>query len=146
MTKENKISIHSYNDKEYMDLLNIYNDEDIKDTFNGFRTDRLVASEYIFMIDLNKKNIGFILLVFENKNNLSIDMGILKEYRNKGYGKEAMKQLKDIINTSVDKNVYAEVKKDNINANKVITSGGFEFSNTKDNNTNIYKYVKKNRV
>lgn len=142
MKENKKISIRSYRSDDYMNLLNLYNDDEIKDTFNGFRADRLIASEYIFMIDLNKKNIGFILLVFKNKNELNIDMGILKEYRNKGYGKEVMKQLKIIINANVDKDIIAEVKKDNINANKTIVNGGFELSKTENDNVNIYKYVR----
>lgn len=141
--KNQKITIRSFQNEDYFNLLSLYEDEDIKDTFNGFRKDRIICSEYIFMINLNDIPIGFILLVLENKNQLGIDIGIIKKYRNKGYGKEAIRLLKKIVNNNLDKDLIAEVKKDNISANKTIANGGFKFYETKNNNINVYKYYKK---
>lgn len=140
--EKNKLSIHYYQSGEYTDLSILYEDEDIRDTFNGFRADRIISSEYIFMIDLDDEPIGFILLVLENRNQLGLDMGIIKKYRNKGYGTEAMKLFKEAIKNKIDKELVAEVKKNNIGANKAIINGGFEFYKTKNENVNVYKYVK----
>lgn len=73
---------------------------------------RLICSEISFLIKNNNENIGFILLVKEKlENTLFLDMFIIKENQNKGFGKEALKLLSQL---TIDKNIIAETKISNV--------------------------------
>lgn len=105
----------------------IYKDEDLKDTFaeeKKFRP-RLLYAGYVALIQKEEKDIGFVIVVNNTKTNKNeVDIGILKEYRGKGYGKEALRILKDII---ILNNIEVEIqtKQKNIAAINSITKNGF---------------------
>lgn len=93
----------------------------LMEIFNIDKT-RLVCSEISFIIRDNNKKIGFILLVKEKPNNiLFLDMYILPEYQNKGYGKQALNELCQLI---TEINIIAETKKTNITAINAMKNNG----------------------
>lgn len=106
--------------KDSNDMYRMMNvEEGIKDVFLG-RTDRIITASDSWMIQAGDKNIGFINLVVEksNYNYLFLDMGIIKDYRGKGYGKRFLKEVQMIVESSDRPFVLMETKKDN-NANGV---------------------------
>lgn len=105
--------------KDSNDMFYMMNYEDgIKDVFRG-KNDRLNTTSVSWMIEADNKNIGFINLVVEkaNYNFLFLDMGIIKDYRGKGYGKKFLKEVQELVEDSDLPYVLMETKKDNINAN-----------------------------
>lgn len=73
----------------YMELLD---DPEITNNVTSiFRIDN-----FSYVINNEEKDIG-ILRINHEMDNFSLDMGILSEYRNCGYGKEALKQAMEII-------------------------------------------------
>lgn len=127
-------------EKEDFDILmDLYNKEEINSTFAGYRADRLLSSDYSFLIYLDKLPIGFILCVREyaRKNNLSIDMALLKDYRNKGYGRKALEIFRDVFLHQIPDDLIVEVDKFNISANAVKNVFDIEYLETY-NNSNIY--------
>jgi len=126
------IGLYKCNNKELNTITDFYyKDKLIYNTFNGVRVDRIVLCDYGFLIKNDNINIGFILLVNEN-NSYNVDMGILRKYRNKGYGSICLKLLKEEFN-----NFNISVKKDNVAANKAIIKC-FKL-NKSNNTTNFYK-------
>ena len=110
-------------ESDQFDILSeLYQQSEINGTFGGYRVDRIVGAEISFLINLNDKPIGFILLVreFKRKNDLSIDIAISKEYRKKGYGRKAMEIFKEKYVPRINDSLIAEVNKQNVAANKLI--------------------------
>lgn len=86
-------------------------DEAAENEFVG-KTDRLFSSDISCLIVEDKRDVGFLYLLSERKNGLYfLDMALLKEYRNKGIGFLALKELLDSYNYS--EFVLGEVKEDN---------------------------------
>ena len=105
--------------KDYNDMFNMMQNEDgIKDVFRQ-RTDRLNTTSVSWMIQAGNKTIGFINLVVEKANYdyLFLDMGIIKDYRGKGYGKKFLQEVQNLVEHSDLPYVLMETKKNNINAN-----------------------------
>lgn len=125
---EKNIRLKKLNPEELTKVIDlIYNDEDLRDTFSEekiFRT-RLLYAGYVALIQKDNKNIGFVMVVNNTKTNKNeVDMGILKEYRSKGHGKEALSLLKDIIILN-DVEVEIQTKQKNIAAINSIIKNGF---------------------
>ena len=107
--------------KDSNDMYHMMNREDgIRDVFVG-RTDRIINADISWMIQAGNKNIGFINLVVEkcNYNYLFLDMGIIKEYRGKGYGKKFLTEVQQLVEANDLPFVLMETTKDNNNANGV---------------------------
>lgn len=125
---EKNIKLKKLNPEEVTKVIDlIYKDEDLRDTFAEekiFRT-RLLYAGYVALIQKDNKNIGFVMVVNNTKTNKNeVDMGILKEYRSKGYGKEVLSLLKDIIILN-DVEVEIQTKQKNIAAINSIIKNGF---------------------
>ena len=78
----------------------IRNDEELRSTFSGRRNtiSRLVHTDYSALIKVGRKNVGFVMLVANDQTGKhEIDMGVLSQYRGKGYGSQALAYLKKII-------------------------------------------------
>lgn len=132
-------------DKESLgNIISLYENPEINETFGGFRLDRLAGAPYHFLITLNDKNIGFILLVkeLENKNNLFLDIAILKKYRKQGYGKQALIKFKEKYAYQLTENIIAETKKDNLSINKIMNDLDFKLIQNNDETTNKYMFQK----
>lgn len=125
-------------------LIHLYKQENINCIFSGYRPDRLLASEYSFLIYLDDVPIGFILCVRElqRKKHLSIDIALLEEYRNNGYGKKALEIFKQIYLLQIPEDLLVEVSKNNVPANNVKNIFNLQYIET-INNSNVYE-IKRN--
>ena len=138
---ENEVFVKYIYEKEDFDILiDLYKQKEINSTFSGYRSDRLLASEYSFLIYLGDIPIGFILCVRERsrRNNLSIDMAILEKYRNLGYGKKSLEIFRDYYLLQIPDQLIVEVDKNNVPANGVKSVFDLEYVETIDS-SNIYK-------
>ena len=139
MEKENvRLEMSNWkNQKDYSDLCDMMDKEDgIKEIFGG-RSDRLMATDNSWMIKANDKNVGFINLVTEKANHrfLFLDMGIIKAYRGKGYGKRFLGKVQKIVEEN-DYFTYVlmETKQDNDSANKISKDVGCYLTSFGDRN------------
>ena len=128
MENKNDVNLCELRYNELVSILNmIETDQDLKDTFGGGGNtrSRLANSCYSAFIRNKTKPVGFIMVVYnERTSKYEIDMGVLKEHRNKGYGTRALDLLKDIIlRESV--RVEVQAKKTNEQAIKSIIKNGF---------------------
>lgn len=123
--------------KDYSDLYSMMNTEDgIKEIF-GDRQDRLMTTVISWLITANSNHIGFINLVEEkaDHNFLFLDMGIIKAYRGKGYGKKFLEEVKQIVEKEKDfPYVLMETKQDNDNANGISKGIGCYLTSFDDRN------------
>ncbi len=139
MEKENvRLEVSNFgNEKDYFDLCNMMDKEDgIKEIFGG-RRDRLMAADCSWMIKANDKNVGFINLVTEKVNHrfLFLDMGIIKAYRGKGYGKRFLGEVqKKLEESNYPEYVLMETKQDNNSANKISKDVGCYLTSFDDRN------------
>lgn len=127
--KENKdINLYRLVGREENEiLLMIESDSDLRKTFKGKENtwSRIKCSEYSALIRNKKTPIGFIMIVYNgHTNKYEIDMGILKQYRNNGYGTKALDLLKDVILFNELK-VEVQTKKTNKAAIQSIVKNGF---------------------
>lgn len=109
--------------KEQCKILTMMRDEvGIKEVFSD-RIDRLVNSAYSFMIKKGSKDVGFVNLVVEKQdyNFYFLDVGLKKEYRNKGIGTFVLKKMQE---RSFEKFIILEVKVENETANLSIGKVG----------------------
>lgn len=124
----------------------IYHDVDLQQTFGSDKNirSRLLNSCYAALIKKDEKTIGFIMIVNNTRTNVNeVDIGILKGYRNKGYGTAALSILKNIIiNNELEVEIHA--KKQNINAIKSIEKNNFVLLK-KDQHYNYYTLPKTKR-
>ena len=121
----------------------INQDSILKETLGGTKdtTSRILNSSYVGLIKKENSIIGFLMLVYDYKNNVhQLDMGIISKYRNQGYGTTALNQLNHIINKDpIDINI--QIKKDNLPAIKAVLKNGFILTK-QDNKYHYYENVK----
>ena len=130
------IELQKINDNDLSIILDmIYSDVKLEDTFGGNRNtqSRIVNSIYSAIIYNDDESIGFIMFVNNDKTSeIEIDMGLLSQYRNKGYGTQALCLLKQIIkNNNID--VRIQVNNDNISAIKTVEKNGFSIVEENEN-------------
>lgn len=107
----------------------IRKDEGLQETFSGSRNTltRIANSAYTALIKKGKTNVGFIMLVENGRTHkFEIDMGILSQYRGKGYGSQALAQLKNIIlNNPEPLDIEIQTKQVNEAAIRSVMKNGF---------------------
>ena len=104
-----------------------YNKQELLDYIANAKTDITVAKQYRFVIDLNSTPIGFIDLFDYTTDSAGVGVIITKDYRNKGFAKEALNLLTDYAFVILDINqLYCSITKDNLRSIKLFTSCGFE--------------------
>lgn len=150
---ETKVNLKKMEFNEEIKILDIiYQDEDLMNIYISYKNirSRLVNSCYTALIEKDRKIIGFIMIVNNPKTDVNeIDMGILKEYRNQGYGTEALGILKDIIiQNGLD--IEIEVNRQNISAITSLVYNGFSlvrqgqnyyyYSLSNNNKSKVKKY------
>ena len=110
-------------------------EEGIREIFGG-RYDRLMTAKNSWLIKANDNNIGFINLVTEKANHkfLFLDMGIVKAYRGKGYGKKFLEEVQSEVENSNLTYVLMETRQDNDSANGVSKSVGCYLTTFGDRN------------
>ena len=133
------------NKKEEFEILsNLYLNEDINKYFGGYRIDRILASEFSFLIYLKSVPIGFILLVREknNMNFLAVDMALLKEYRFKGYGSKALYLFKKLYLKQISSSLIIETNQNNTIIGKMLKNLDVEYLKS-NGNSKVY-LIKRN--
>ena len=104
-----------------------YNKQELLDYISNTKTDITVAKQYRFVIDLNSTPIGFIDLFDYTTDSAGVGVIITKDYRNKGFAKEALNLLADYAFVILDiTQLYCSITKDNLGSIKLFTSCGFE--------------------
>lgn len=135
MKKEDKIYLQRLEFGDETQILDmISKDEELKDTFSGGNNtiSRLMNSIYSAIIKKGNQDVGFVMIVNNEKTDTNeIDMGILKQYRSKGYGTEALRILKQIIIEN-ELDIEIQIKKLNIGAIKSVINNGFVLTKEKE--------------
>lgn len=122
---------------DYNILYNMMNNEDgIKEIFAS-RLDRINAARISWFIKMDGKYVGFISLVCEKANYdyLFLDIGVIKEYRKCGIGKQALEEVKKKVEEMcLSEYVLIETKKSNYGANKAAEDIGCYLTEFGDRN------------
>lgn len=115
--------------KRILKVMERIQNESTEYEFSGVKN-RYMRSGVSFLIEENDEDIGFVYLTCENKKGmLFLDISILRGYRSKGIGYEAIKELLERYNACGKWFVLAEVEKDNIACLKVMEKlGGIQVS------------------
>lgn len=145
---KNNIVIEQLNfNRQHIILDIIHQDSALKETFGGKKntSSRILNSSYVGLIKKDNLTIGFIMLVYNQKNTVhEIDMGIIREYRNKGYGTMALNQLNIIIKQkNID--ISIQIKKDNLSAIKTVFKNNFVLSK-EDHQYFYYQNINKRKI
>lgn len=130
MAKRNNVKLKKlYGNEQKLVLDLIHSDEELVETFSGSRNTvkRMANSGYTALIKQGNTDVGFIMLVWNGRSEkFEIDMGILSQYRGKGYGTQALALLKEIILNNPDKlDVEIQAKQVNEAAIRSIQKNGF---------------------
>ena len=105
-----------------------FNREELFDYIANAKTDIKLAKQYRFVIDLNSVPIGFIDLFDYTLTSAGVGVIISKNYRNKGFAKEALNLISDYAFKFLNlKKIHCSIKKDNLFSNQLFTSCGFVF-------------------
>lgn len=92
-----------------------------------------IAKQYRFVIDLHNNPIGFIDLFDYNTKDVSVGVIIAKNYRDKGFAKEALILISDYALITLGlKKIKASIQKDNLVSVKLFNSCGFTFASQKE--------------
>ncbi len=91
-----------------------------------------------YMIELDSRIIGKIRVELNGKKGLICGFRILPEYRNQGYGKQALKSVLNILYENKIYDISLEVETKNKNALKLYKSYGF----VEESVTDYYEVVK----
>ena len=121
-----------------------YSKQELANYISNSKIDINIAKQYRFVIDLKEIPIGFIDLF--NYTNASTGVGIIvdKEYRNKGFAKEALNLLIDYAFFALNINqLHAIVTKENIVSSKLFTSCGFVLESEKSYSQYFFKLAQK---
>lgn len=115
------------------------NEPGIKEIFSD-KISRLVDSDLSLLIMEDTTPIGFINLVNENIDDmLFLDMGIIEQYRGKGYGKKAVQKLLEISKGYIYEFIIGETKTTNELAN-AMTNDFAALVNTTEEGFNYYLF------
>ena len=119
----------------------IKKDNDLAKIFLS-KEERIKYSSYAAIIEYNGEDVGFVSILNEKAdyNFLTLDMGILNEYRGKGIGKEVLEMIKKI---PCEDFIIGETRKSNIGANKTTSSVGILVAESDEFN---YYLLQKERI
>jgi diamine N-acetyltransferase len=105
-----------------------FNRQELFDYIANAKTDIKLAKQYRFVIDLNSVPIGFIDLFDYTLTSAGVGVIISKNYRNKGFAKEALNLISDYAFKFLNlKKINCSIKKDNLFSDQLFTSCGFVF-------------------
>ncbi len=104
-----------------------YSDKQLSDYIANATTDIQIAKQYRFVIDLDSTPIGLIDLFNYTANSAGVGVIIAKNYRNRGFGKQALLLLGDYAFTTINLfKLYCNISKDNLESIKLFSSCGFD--------------------
>ena len=121
-----------------------YSDKELFDYITNAKTDIKVAKQYRFVIDLDSTPIGFIDLFDYTTNSAGVGVIIVKDYRNKGFAKQALHLLSNYVFTTVNLfKLHCAIAKDNLVSIKLFTSCGFDLEREEKELQYFVKLAKK---
>ena len=105
----------------------VYTKEKFTNYIANAKQDIATAGQFRFVIDLEKTPIGFIDLFDYTANSAGVGVIIAKNYRRRGFAKEALKLLSIYSFETLNlKRLDCNIEKDNLRSIKLFTSCGFE--------------------
>ena len=115
-----------------------YTKEELTNYIANAKQDIATAGQFRFVIDLENTPIGFIDLFDYTTNSAGVGVIIAKNYRRRGFAKEALELLIDYAtNTLKIEKLHCNIQKDNFASINLFTSCGFELDENKEE-TNYY--------
>ena len=103
-----------------------YSKQELLDYIANAKTDIKVAKQYRFVIDLKSAPIGFIDLFDYTIVSAGVGVIITKDYRDKGFAKEALNLLTDYAFFVLNINqLHARIRKNNLLSIRLFSSCGF---------------------
>ena len=121
-----------------------YTKEELTNYIANAKQDITTAGQFRFVIDLENTPIGFIDLFDYTTNSAGVGVIIAKNYRRRGFSKEALELLIDYAtNTLKIEKLHCNIQKDNLASIKLFTSCGFELEREKKELQYFVKLAKK---
>ena len=115
-----------------------YTKEELTNYIANAKQDIATAGQFRFVIDFENTPIGFIDLFDYTANSVGVGVIIVKNYRRRGFSKEALELLIDYAtNTLKIEKLHCNIQKDNFASINLFTSCGFELDENKEE-TNYY--------
>ena len=109
-----------------------YTKEELTNYIANAKQDITNAGQFRFVIDLENIPIGFIDLFDYTTNSAGVGVIIAKNYRRRGFAKEALKLLSIYSFETLNfKKLDCNIEKDNLASIKLFTSCGFELEREK---------------
>ena len=121
-----------------------YTKEELTNYIANAKQDIATAGQFRFVIDLENTPIGFIDLFDYTTNSAGVGVIIAKNYRRRGFAKEALKLLSIYSFETLNfKKLDCNIQKDNLASIKLFTSCGFELEREKKELQYFVKLAKK---
>ncbi len=121
-----------------------YTKEELTNYIANAKQDISNAGQFRFVIDFENTPIGFIDLFDYITNSAGVGVIIVKNYRRRGFLKEALELLIDYAtNTLKIEKLHCNIQKDNLASIKLFTSCGFELEREKKELQYFVKLAKK---
>jgi diamine N-acetyltransferase len=121
-----------------------YTKEELTNYIANAKQDIATAGQFRFVIDLENTPIGFIDLFDYRTNSAGVGVIIAKNYRRRGFAKEAMQLLSIYSFKTLNlKKLDCNIQKDNVASIKLFTSCGFELEREKKELQYFVKLAKK---
>ncbi len=121
-----------------------YTKEELTNYIANAKQDISNAGQFRFVIDFENTPIGFIDLFDYITNSAGVGVIIVKNYRRRGFSKEALELLIDYAtNTLKIEKLHCNIQKDNLASIKLFTSCGFELEREKKELQYFVKLAKK---
>ena len=121
-----------------------YTKEELTNYIANAKQDIITAGQYRFVIDFRNTSIGFIDLFDYTTNSAGVGVIIVKNYRRRGFSKEALELLIDYAtNTLKIEKLYCNIQKDNLASIKLFNSCGFVLEREKKELHYFVKLAKK---
>ena len=121
-----------------------YTKEELVNYIANAKQDISVSKQFRFVIDLEKTPIGFIDLFDYTANSTAVGVIIAKNYRRRGFAKEALKLLSIYSFETLNlKRLDCNIKKDNLASIKLFNSCGFALVREKKELQYFVKLMKK---
>ena len=122
----------------------VYTKEELTNYIANAKQDIATAGQFRFVIDLENTPIGFIDLFDYTANSAGVGVIIAKNYRRRGFAKEAMQLLSIYSFKTLNlKKLDCNIQKDNLASIKLFTSCGFELEREKKELQYFVKLAKK---
>ena len=121
-----------------------YTKEELTNYIANAKQDITNAGQFRFVIDFENTPIGFIDLFDYTTNSAGVGVIIAKNYRRRGFAKEALKLLSIYSFETLNfKKLDCNIEKDNLASIKLFTSCGFELEREKKELQYFVKLAKK---